>query len=328
MRRWPIGKAGLETASQTQDTLAQLRSSGLNVTTFGQKDDPYGDPDSRAGRGKYVEQMIPGYDVALNAAAAAAVGNPKPGEEFRVGGRTFRYGDQVPELYKDARFDVFDPYNTTLATLGKEKAATEEPKKQDWESWATLSPEDQAKADTQAQAKAQATQQAETAAVYKLPEAQNSNIIGLYNRLETSVPDVSDQTRSQIQAKLKPEIIAQMRAKFPEIKTDDEAWAKAQSPVNPLDVGQEWGSKAMGFVQQFTEPMKKGAADTDKFSVDQFLNKVMPNASDADKHDYLVRLYGMSLDQRTAEIEARLGPGFVQPGNPYRDPYFLAHGGA
>ena len=50
----------------------------------------------------------------------------------------------------------------------------------------------------------------------------------------------------------------------------------------------------------------------------------MPNASDADKHDYLTRLYGMPLDQRTAEIEARLGPGFVQPGNPYRDPYFLA----
>ncbi len=30
------------------------------------------------------------------------------------------------------------------------------------------------------------------------------------------------------------------------------------------------------------------------------------------------------LDQRANEIEARLGPGFVQPGNPYRDPFFLA----
>ena len=65
---------------------------------------------------------------------------------------------------------------------------------------------------------------------------------------------------------MKPEIIAQMRAKFPEIKTDDEAWAEAQKDTGPLEVGREWGSKAIGFVQAFTEPMKKGAADTDKFS--------------------------------------------------------------
>ena len=59
-----------------------------------------------------------------------------------------------------------------------------------------------------------------SAAISKLPEAQNSNIVGLYNRLASGpVPDVSDSTRSQIQAKLKSEIVAQMRAKFPEIKT-------------------------------------------------------------------------------------------------------------
>jgi hypothetical protein len=319
------------------ETLVKLDQSGLNVTHYGYPGDETPDKDSAAGHGKYVENMIPGYDVALNAQAAAMVGNPKLGETFQFAGREWRYGDKVPEKYSDARFDIFDKDGTVLTgamPVGRQVAAeSKEPQSLDdlAKDWVKLSPEEQAAVEAQiqakaqaAQAKAQATQQAETAAVYKLPEAQNSNIIGLYNRLALAVPDVSDQTRSQIQAKLKPEIIAQMRAKFPEIKTDDEAWAKAQSPVNPLDVGAEWGSKAIGFVQQFTEPMKKGAADTDKFSVDQFLNKVMPNASDADKHDYLVRLYGMPLDQRTAEIEARLGPGFVQPGNPYRDPNFLA----
>jgi hypothetical protein len=31
------------------------------------------------------------------------VGNPKPGEEFTYAGRTWRYGDKVPERYSDAR---------------------------------------------------------------------------------------------------------------------------------------------------------------------------------------------------------------------------------
>ena len=313
------------------ETLVKLDQSGLNVTHFGYPGDETPDKDSAAGHGKYVENMIPGYDVALNAQAAVMVGSPKPGETFQFAGKEWRYGDAVPEKYSDPRFDIYDSDGNVLtgaAPVGRQVATAAEPKEQSLDDlvkdWVKLSPEDQAAAEAEGAARVQAKQQAETAAVYKLPEAQNSNIIGLYNRLETSVPDVSDQTRSQIQAKLKPEIIAQMRAKFPEIKTDDEAWAKAREPVNALDVGQEWGSKAMGFVQQFTNPMKVGAANTDQFSVDQFLNKAMPGASDADKHAYLTKLYGMPVDQRASEIAGRLGPGFVQPGNPYRDPFFLA----
>ena len=57
----------------------------------------------------YVDQMIPGYDVALNAQAAAMVGNPKPGETFTFAGREWRYGDaKVPEKYSDPRFDIYD----------------------------------------------------------------------------------------------------------------------------------------------------------------------------------------------------------------------------
>jgi hypothetical protein len=304
------------------DVLAQLRSSGLNVTTYGQADDPYGDPDSLAGRGKYVENLIPGYDVALNNAAWNLVGRPKPGQEFTFGGQTFRYGDQVPEKYKDARFDVYDPYKTALSTLGKD-TAVQKPKAA-WESWETVSPETQAKLDAQLQQQQQAKQKTEQAAIYNLPEAKSSNIVGLYKRLDQPVDNVSDATRTAIQNQLKPEIITAMREKYPEIKSDQEAWDKAQSPIYEKDLEQEWGTKALGYIQQLGEPMKVGAAGTDQFSVNRFLNQVMPNTSDTDKQNYLAELHKLPLDQRAAAIESRLGPGFVQPGNPYRDPFFLA----
>jgi hypothetical protein len=53
--------------------------------------------------------MIPGYDVALNKAGVAQVG-AQPGQPFSYQGRQYRWGDNVPELYSDARMDIFDPY--------------------------------------------------------------------------------------------------------------------------------------------------------------------------------------------------------------------------
>jgi len=93
------------------DTFKQLNAGGLNATHYGYKGDPYLDPESAKRNGAYVPEgtLIPGYDVAMNAAAAAKVGNPKPGSEFQYAGRTWRYGDAVPEKYSDARFDIFDP---------------------------------------------------------------------------------------------------------------------------------------------------------------------------------------------------------------------------
>lgn len=91
-------------------TIKQLQAGGLNATHYGYLDDPYLDPESAKRNGAYVKEggLIPGYDVALNAKAAAMVG-AKPGEEFQYAGRTWRYGDKVPEKYSDARFDIFDP---------------------------------------------------------------------------------------------------------------------------------------------------------------------------------------------------------------------------
>jgi hypothetical protein len=84
-------------------------SSGLNVTHFGYPSDPWWDSASGRGEGTHVEHMQPGYDVALNKAAASQL-KAKPGKEFQYEGKTYRWGDNVPEKYKDARMDVFDPY--------------------------------------------------------------------------------------------------------------------------------------------------------------------------------------------------------------------------
>jgi uncharacterized protein YoaH (UPF0181 family) len=95
--------------SNAAGALLPKSTAGLNVTHFGYKTDPDLDSESAKGHGKYVQNMIAGYDVALNKAGAAKVGNPKPGAKFTYDGREFRYGDAVPEKYADARFDVYDP---------------------------------------------------------------------------------------------------------------------------------------------------------------------------------------------------------------------------
>jgi N-acetyl-anhydromuramyl-L-alanine amidase AmpD len=113
------GEKGGPSALSQENTrvVSQLNKSGLNTTRYGYADDPDLDPESKAGHGKYVAHLQPGYDVALNTAAAAKVGNPKPGSVFKFAGRQWRYGDAVPERYKDARFDIYDP-NGEFAGIG------------------------------------------------------------------------------------------------------------------------------------------------------------------------------------------------------------------
>lgn len=107
------------------DTIKQLRAGGLNATHYGYKSDPNLDPESAKANGAYVGEggLVPGYDVALNAKAVSMVGNPKPGQEFRYAGRTWRYGDKVPENYSDARFDIFDPHEQFTGSLGGDDIA-------------------------------------------------------------------------------------------------------------------------------------------------------------------------------------------------------------
>ncbi len=123
----PIDQTGAPGTTPIE-TLVKLDQSGLNVTHFGYEkpgEEGY-DSDSAAGHGKYVENLIPGYDVALNSAGAAKVGNPKPGETFEYAGREWRYGDAVSEKLTDPRFDIFDPTGTALtgaAPVGRQVVA-------------------------------------------------------------------------------------------------------------------------------------------------------------------------------------------------------------
>jgi len=160
--------------------------------------------------------------------------------------------------------------------------------------------------------------------ISKLPESSSGNVIGLYKRLDQPVEGTTSQSREAAQASLKTQIIAAMREKYPEIKTDDEAWTKAQGTTGPLELGAEFGSKIMGYIQQIESVTRKASAGTDQFAVNRFLETVLPKGSDADKQDLLTKLYAMPPDQRAAEIENRLGPGFVEPGNPNKDPLYLS----
>ena len=128
-RRWGRSRKRRRPARAANQHPGQAGPVGLNVTHFGyEKPGEAGwDKDSAKGNGKYVENLIPGYDVALNSASAALVGNPKPGETFQYAGREWRYGDAVSEKLKDPRFDIFDPAGTALAggmPVGRQIAGT------------------------------------------------------------------------------------------------------------------------------------------------------------------------------------------------------------
>jgi hypothetical protein len=106
----PSGDGGKPLDKEQSDA---LEKAGLNVTRFGYHDDPNGDSESLAGHGKYNQNMVGGVSVALNQAAVdklKAQGiNVEPGKPFVYNGRTYQYDDKVPELYKDARFDIYSP---------------------------------------------------------------------------------------------------------------------------------------------------------------------------------------------------------------------------
>ena len=234
-------------SSSRGDVLSSLRSAGLNVTDFGQKDDPYGDPDSRAGRGAYVQQMVPGYDVALNRAAWNLVGRPERGQEFQFGGRTWRFGDKVPELYKDARFDVFDPYKTAMLGLsgGQRGGDQGQPKREAWQDWPTLSKEEEEKLVGAGEAEDKAIT---TRLATKYKDADNLGTI--YQDIDNNT-DVPQELRDRYKAGIQQQMTEQMIEYDPELtklnKTDPEkakmlAWSKWHDPQGKIVATNFWST--------------------------------------------------------------------------------------
>lgn len=222
------GQAAEPTSSL--DVLDTLSAGGLNATHFGYRGDPNLDKASARGEGAYVANMIPGYDVALNAAAARLVGNPKPGEEFQYAGRTWRYGDKVPEQYSDARFDIFDKNNTIFSSgqLGKTPTKEGQPDEY-WNNWQEVSP-----SELQA-AKGERTAKEKNQIDWLLDKYKNySNLGTVYKEIDTNT-NIDLELRTRVKDQIQQQMTDQMIQYDPDLQklaeTDPEkakmlAWAK------------------------------------------------------------------------------------------------------
>jgi hypothetical protein len=264
-------KAGGAETDSTQ-VIQQLNASGLKTTHYGYDGDPNLDADSAAGHGKYVQQMISGYDVALNDAAAKLVGNPKPGEEFQYAGRTWRYADKVPEKYSDARFDIFDSNNTALSggPLGGTRQVAEAPKKQDWESWATLSPAEQTAATAQGVQKSQD--------ILNTLHSKSTNMPDWFHTLEQPIPGVSDEVRTAVRDEYKKQITAYAQDYYQE-QDPNKAFARIMSAPNLLTSAGEIWTKAGANFQHMWLSLAQQADSPTQTKLIEFINAVHPEAT-------------------------------------------------
>jgi hypothetical protein len=303
-------KGGAQSSGDTAssaDIINQIGQSGINVTHFGYKGDPDLDSESKAGHGKYVENMVPGYDVALNAAAARMVGDPLPGSEFQYAGRTWRYADKVPELYKDARFDIYDRDNTALSggQLGAPIQAVQAgPKKQAWESWETLSPDDQARAEAQGQQAQQAKQVADAAQLND-GLSQSGNLIAYYKTLSTKPPEgVNPVVVQTFKDNLQKTITEEMRKRFPDM-SPDVAWKKAQEDSSLWDIGAEFLHQGQASFAQLAPVFAQRSADKEQLNA--FFDNVLPGSSDADKQALLAQIHALPREQQGPFIASKIG---------------------
>ena len=291
--------------------LNQLSLSGLNVTHFGYQGDKTSDSDSAAGRGKYVQRMIPGYDVALNAAAAQLVGNPRPGEEFEYAGRTWRYGDMVPERYKDARFDIYDSHNTVLSGEGKLGKGIAAPK-QEYESWVTLSPEEQATAESQ-----QKSQEYDTLNSINERTPNRGELWKILN--SPSIPGVSQAAQEDYRARVKQQItdyaVEYYKESEPNI-TPEQAFQKATGDADFGTLAGEVATKIMPNYNSMAIALNRAPNTIDENRINDFLSVINPNLPPEKRIEFkrqtMAELKAMSPRERSQYI------GMLIAGDPQR----------
>jgi hypothetical protein len=290
------------------ETLVKLDQSGLNVTHFGYEkpgEEGY-DVDSANGNGKYVKDLIPGYDVALNSAGAALVGNPKPGETFTYAGKEWRYGDAASEKLKDPRFDIFDPSGNALSggvQLGKQVVATgaasEGPQSIEdiAKDWIRLSPEEQAKID-------QGVNDHQTKILSTL---QNStNMPDFVRALEKPIPGVSDEVRQAALDDAKKKITAYAVDYYKEPDAA-KAYAKIMEGPNWRNL---WGATTLinevpaKFLPNVAHAgLSIAQAATDSSPLIQFLNVAEPNSSPEARTNLVRQMMAYSGQDRTDFIK-------------------------
>ncbi len=93
--------------------------------------------------------------------------------------------------------------------------------------------------------------------------AQAPNIVGLYKSLDQPITGtvdpvtqrpvgaITDAMRKSYQENIKTQIVGLMKDKYPDL-TDEQAWAKAQTDPNALDVGADFWNKFVGSFQQLS----------------------------------------------------------------------------
>ena len=159
---------------------------------------------------------------------------------------------------------------------------------------------------------------------------QTSNPVALYKHLDQPIKGtidpasgqpvgaVSDAMRQQFQSNLKPQIVSLMKQSDPSL-SDDQAWAKAQTDPNVLDVGVDFWNKFVGSFQQLQPLLQQATGPgVEQSHLDSFLSQALPNGSDADKHALLTKLYALPPDQRGNAV-SQLIPN-PQAGVPGQDP--------
>ena len=259
------------------ETLVKLDQSGLNVTHFGyEKPGESGyDSDSAAGHGKYVKDLIPGYDVALNSAGAALVGNPKPGETFTFAGKEFRYGDAVSEKLTEPRFDIFDPTGTALTgsmPVGKQVAVAAADK-MPWDDWPKLSPEDQATAEKEGK-----DFQTQQASVLDNLNQSTSNPKQFWEKLQSPIEGVTDAQRKAYAENWKKEVTAHAQDFYGE-KDPEKAFTKAVSDPGFDAYITNIGRGLAGAVGQADIGIALAGKSIDRNRVDGFMNLVHPDST-------------------------------------------------
>jgi N-acetyl-anhydromuramyl-L-alanine amidase AmpD len=138
------------------------------------------------------------------------------------------------------------------------------------------------------------------------------------DNLKNIVPGVSTGTVNNFLANLKSQLIGLMQQKDPSL-TNDQAWSKAMTDPNALDVGADFWNKFVGSFQQLQPLLQQATGPSvEQSHLDSFLSQALPNGSDADKHALLTKLYAMPADQRGPAVASMI-PN-PQVGVPGQDP--------
>jgi hypothetical protein len=196
--------------------------------------------------------MRSGYDVALNQKAWEIVGRPKQGEEFTFAGRTWRFGDKVPELYKDARFDIFDKGNQIFSggQLGRADGAGGATKKAgrfDWQALTPLSDDEEASVlGPAAKQRAADEQGVISRLIEKYKDAPNLGTI--YKDIDNN-SDIAPELRNRFKEKIQDEMTQSMIEYDPDLQklaqTDPDkakmlAWSKWHNSKGEIVATNYW----------------------------------------------------------------------------------------